>query len=154
MPKPPSRRRRPGPEQPRVSRQHKPDGMTLEEWQTHLRRQFGRSLGYKVRNLGDRPAFSDFLVTNPASGRGYRVTVRGTAPGDNTCSCPDFATNTLGTCKHVEFVLARVERTAAGRRELAAGYRGHQSGNGCETWQALRKLVSCQRNHERSYRLR
>lgn len=122
MSKPPSRRR-PKPEKPKVSRQHKPDDMTLEEWQTLLRRQYGRSLGYKVRNLGDHPAFSDFLVTNPASGSAYRLTVRGTGPGDNTCSCPDFATNTLGTCKHVEFVLARLERSRAARAELKAGYR-------------------------------
>jgi superfamily II DNA or RNA helicase len=119
----PSSRRRPKPEEPKVSRQHKPEGMTLEEWQTLLRRQYGRSLGYKVRNLGDHPAFSDFLVSNPTSGSSYRVTVRGTGPGDNTCSCPDFATNTLGTCKHVEFVLARLERGRGARAELKAGYR-------------------------------
>ncbi len=35
-------------------------------------------------------------------------------PGDNYCSCPDFATNTLGTCKHIEFTLASLERKRGG----------------------------------------
>ncbi|MGL5094430.1 MAG: SWIM zinc finger family protein, partial [Planctomycetia bacterium] len=121
MPKP-SPRRRAESDEPKVSRQQKPDGMTLEEWQRLLRRQYGRSLAYEVRNIGGRPAFSDFLVDNPASDRSYRVTIRGSSPGDNTCSCPDFATNTLGTCKHVEFVLARLERSRTARAELKAGY--------------------------------
>ena len=106
----------------KVSRLHKPDDMSLEEWQTRLRRQFGRDQKFALKNVGGRPAFSDFLVTNPQSGGTYRVTVRGTRPGDNTCSCPDFATNTLGTCKHVEFVLAALERRKAARAELKYGY--------------------------------
>jgi superfamily II DNA or RNA helicase len=62
------------------------------------------------------------LVTNPTTDKSYRVTVRGTGSRDNTCSCPDFATNTLGTCKHVEFVLARLARSRAAQGELKAGY--------------------------------
>ena len=30
--------------------------------------------------------------------------------GDSFCSCPDFRTNTLGTCKHIMHVLHRVKR--------------------------------------------
>src|SRR5262249_4863734 len=41
---------------------------------------------------------------------------------DNHCSCPDFATNTLGTCKHIEFTLARLERKRGGAAELRAGF--------------------------------
>src|SRR5262249_49425467 len=52
----------------------------------------------------------------------YRVFIRGTAPGDNHCSCPDFATNTLGTCKHIEFTLAALERKRGGAAELRAGF--------------------------------
>lgn len=39
--------------------------------------------------------FSEFSVTNPASGNLYRVAIRGSAVGENFCSCPDFATNGL-----------------------------------------------------------
>src|SRR5205814_4126605 len=100
----PTRRR------PKLSRQHKPEYLSLEDWQRELRRQFGREQKFRLANVGDHPVFSEFAVTNPASGRTYRVTVRGPNPGDNACTCPDFATNTLGTCKHVEFTLARLER--------------------------------------------
>src|SRR5687767_13529173 len=91
---------------PKLSRLYKPENLSLEEWQILLRRQFGREQKFRLKNLGDRPAFSEFLVTNPQSHNTYRVTVRGRRPGQNSCTCPDFATNSLGTCKHVEFVLA------------------------------------------------
>jgi len=42
--------------------------------------------------------------------RDYRVALRGWQPGESYCSCPDFRTNTLGTCKHILFALARVRR--------------------------------------------
>ncbi len=66
--------------------------------------------------MGEEPVFSEFAVANPESGSKYRVVIRGARPGDNFCTCPDFATNTLGTCKHVEFTLARLERKPARRR--------------------------------------
>jgi superfamily II DNA or RNA helicase len=102
----------------KLSRLQKPAGMSLEEWQFELRRQFGREQKFRLRNLGDHPAVSDFQVTNPGSGSSYRVTIRGPRPGDNSCTCPDFATNTLGTCKHVEFTLARLMRKPDAARAL------------------------------------
>jgi len=95
----------------------------VAEWQQRLRRQFGREQSFGLRNLGDEPVFSDFEVANPASGGIYRVAIRGASPGDNFCSCPDFATNDLGTCKHVEFVLARLERKRGGKAALERGFR-------------------------------
>ncbi len=110
-------------EAPKLSRLHKPDQLSLEDWQRELRRQFGREQNFTLRNLGEQPVFSEFEVTNPQSKRAYRVHVRGLAAGDNHCTCPDFATNTLGTCKHIEFTLARLERRRGARKELRAGYR-------------------------------
>src|SRR5438067_7159580 len=85
----------------KLSRQHKPEGMSLEDWQIELRRQFGREQPFKLKNLGEEKIFSEFEVTNPISRNAYRVHIRGARPGDNFCACPDFATNTLGTCKHI-----------------------------------------------------
>ena len=109
--------------EPKVSRTQMPSNMTLEQWQTHLRKQFGREQSFTLKNVGANPAFSEFLVTNPESRRTYRVTIRGVNPGDNACTCLDFATNTLGTCKHIEFTLSKIERSKKGRTELKAGYR-------------------------------
>jgi superfamily II DNA or RNA helicase len=106
----------------KLSRLHKPEGMSLEAWQIELRRQFGREQHFRLKNLGDDPVFSEFEVTNPQSKSAYRVHVRGQSPGDNYCSCPDFATNTLGTCKHIEFALASLERKRGGAARLHAGF--------------------------------
>src|SRR5207247_1704387 len=80
----------------KLSRLHRPEGMSLEDWQTALRRQFGREQKFQLKNVGSEPFFSEFQVTNPESQNTYRVAIRGTEAGDNFCSCPDFATNTLG----------------------------------------------------------
>ncbi len=107
---------------PKISRLQKPANMTLEEWQIQLRREFGREQNFKLANLGDHPVFSEFRVTNPQSRNSYKVRIRGRGVGDNACSCPDFATNTLGTCKHIEFTLARLERKRDFRAQLRDGY--------------------------------
>jgi superfamily II DNA or RNA helicase len=112
---------------PKLSRLHKPDGMSLEDWQIELRRQFGREQNYKLENVGEHPFFSIFNVVNPQSQSNYRVHIRGVQPGDNYCSCPDFATNTLGTCKHIEFTLAVLERKRGGVAALRSGYQPYYS---------------------------
>lgn len=40
----------------------------------------------------------------------YRVTIRSLHRRANYCSCPDFAGNQLGTCKHIEAVLHKIEK--------------------------------------------
>lgn len=54
--------------------------------------------------------WTDYVVTNRQTGKSYRVALRGTEPGQSYCSCPDYRTNTLGTCKHVLHVLQKVKR--------------------------------------------
>ncbi|MCC5886221.1 MAG: DEAD/DEAH box helicase family protein [Gammaproteobacteria bacterium] len=106
----------------RVSPLHEPEDMTVEAWQVALRRQFGREQDFELLNLGNEPIFSEFQVTNPASGGAYRVAIRGEGLGENFCSCPDFATNELGTCKHIEFTLGRLERKRGGKRAFRTGF--------------------------------
>ena len=106
----------------RLSRLHRPDDLSLEEWQQALRRQFGREQTFILKRTGGPPIFSEFEVTNPQTRNSYRVVIRGDAPGKNFCSCPDFATNTLGTCKHIEFTLGRLEQRRGARAALARGF--------------------------------
>jgi superfamily II DNA or RNA helicase len=106
-----------------LSRLRKPPEMSLEAWQIALRKQFGAELRLKISNVGREPFFSEFAVTNPLTRRSYRVAIHGQELGENFCSCPDFAVNTLGTCKHIEGVLARLRRTRGGKAALAAGFR-------------------------------
>src|SRR5208283_2532206 len=51
----------------------------------------------------------DYKVKS-ASGKTYRVAMRGPGLFENYCSCLDFAVNTLGTCKHVEALLLRLRK--------------------------------------------
>ncbi len=105
----------------KLSRVKKPADMSLADWQVALRRQFGPEQKFRLKNIGDGEILSEFEVTNPESQGTYRVAVRGAALGENFCSCPDFAVNLLGTCKHIEFTLARLSRKRGGKAALALG---------------------------------
>jgi hypothetical protein len=105
--------------EPKLPHTRRPEGVEVGAWQTQLRRQFGRAQAFKLENLGAEPVFTEFQVTNPQSGGSFRVAIRGVRPGENFCACPDFATNDLGTCKHVEFVLGKLESRRGGKQALS-----------------------------------
>jgi superfamily II DNA or RNA helicase len=94
----------------------------LREEQIDIRRRRAAEGQFRIQNLGRNRVFSDYQITNPTTGGQYRVSIRGFDVGDNTCECPDFRTNTLGTCKHIEAVLAslREETPPQLRRRKAA----------------------------------
>ncbi len=81
----------------------------LREEQIDIRRQRAKAGKFQIENLGKNRVFSDYRVTNPETGGQYTVSIRGFAVGDNTCACPDFKANTLGTCKHIEAVLENLQ---------------------------------------------
>jgi ERCC4-related helicase len=108
--------------EPRLSRTHAPTDLSPVDWQRGLRRQFGREQTFGLENLTSEPFFSEFRVSNPVSKSSYRVAVRGLGPGGNFCSCPDYATSELGTCKHLEFTLARLEKKRGAKAAFARGY--------------------------------
>lgn len=108
--------------EPRLSRLRRPPNLPAADWQTALRRQFGREQNFGLKNLGSEPVFSDFAVSNPASRSHYRVAIRGAGLGQNFCTCPDFATNDLGTCKHIEFTLGKLQAKRGGKAALARGF--------------------------------
>ena len=75
-----------------------------------------------IEKVLDRPRsgpYGDYKIKSP-SGRTYRVALRGPSLFANYCSCPDFAVNTLGTCKHIEAMLLHVRKH--GRKAPARGY--------------------------------
>lgn len=105
----------------KVPRTHKPDDIEVGEWQRLLRRQYAEMLSFRIKNRGEQPIFSEFAVTNPASGKTYKIAVRGLQPGDNFCSCPDFSINTIGTCKHIEFVLFKLQKKSGAKKAFKEG---------------------------------
>jgi superfamily II DNA or RNA helicase len=79
--------------------------------QEQLERRRRRALEEIVRVIhhGGHPVFSSFEVTS-VSGRRYRVQIRSLKQLRNTCTCPDYRTNLLGTCKHIEGVLLHLKK--------------------------------------------
>lgn len=69
--------------------------------------------------------WTDYSVTNQASGRTYRVALRGLEPGVSYCSCPDYRKNTLGTCKHILFVLQQLQKSTPDLETLPPYRRDH-----------------------------
>jgi len=108
---------------PNISHLRRPEELSLEHWQTALRKQFAQTQEFQIKNTGRDPIFSEFLVTNPQSGGEYRVAIRGLGLGDNYCSCPDFSVNTLGTCKHIEWTLVHLQKKKGAKSAFARGFR-------------------------------
>jgi len=107
----------------KLSRTVLPGDLSPLDWQRGLRRQYGREQAFGLENLSQERFFSEFRVSNPASKSSYRVAIRGLAPGSNFCSCPDYATSELGTCKHIEFTLGKLEKMRGAKLAFARGYR-------------------------------
>lgn len=63
----------------------------------------------KIRSSDPSTPWTDYEVTSAISGKTYRVALRSEERGESYCSCPDFKTNTLGTCKHIMKVLAKAK---------------------------------------------
>lgn len=64
----------------------------------------------KIKASDHSTPWTDYSVVSALSGKSYRVSMRGLNAGESYCSCPDFRTNTLGTCKHVIKVAAHVKK--------------------------------------------
>src|SRR3989337_2157370 len=90
--------------------------------QIERRRQRALEEITKVGNKGNHPIFSLFEVTS-TSGRTYRVEIRSLTELHNTCTCPDYKTNLIGTCKHIEGVLQYLKAQHGDRLEELASQR-------------------------------
>ncbi|MEI7981963.1 MAG: SNF2-related protein, partial [Bacteroidota bacterium] len=100
----------------------KPTDLSLEEWQIALRKQFVAVKSFGIKKLDGHPVFSDYSVYNPESKNTYKVAIRNNDQVMNFCSCLDFKTNHLGTCKHIEAVLGMIRTTPRLAALLQKGY--------------------------------
>lgn len=62
-----------------------------------------------LTSLEEGKLWTDYIVTSQTSGKSYRVALRGWERGESYCSCPDYRKNTLGSCKHIFFAIARLK---------------------------------------------
>jgi superfamily II DNA or RNA helicase len=68
----------------------------------------------------EHPYFGTFRVRS-TGGASYDVEIRSLVAPENSCGCPDWRVNGLGTCKHIEGVLDRLRRK--GKRAFEAASR-------------------------------
>jgi superfamily II DNA or RNA helicase len=83
--------------------------ISIVEEQIAARQQRARKTIQNILRGPVGQAYGDYVVKS-ASGREYRVAMRGPSLFENFCSCADFAVNTLGTCKHIEALLLCLHR--------------------------------------------
>ncbi|MEO8960504.1 MAG: DEAD/DEAH box helicase [Ginsengibacter sp.] len=107
---------------PQLSNIRKPADMTIEQWQIGLRKQIAEKTDFKFSNIGDGPVFSDYKVYNSNTKNNYKVALRSVDNSLNYCSCYDFKTNQLGTCKHIEGVLMFIHKRPDLRKALNQPY--------------------------------
>ena len=88
----------------KVSHIVKPENMTLEEWQIKLRKQVTDIEHFDISCVDDALCPGEYIVRNPEKNNEYKVVYRGANSEWNYCSCMDFKTSRLGTCKHIEAV--------------------------------------------------
>ncbi len=74
------------------------------------RAERARSERMRLTSADPERLWTDYAVSNSASGKSYRVALRGWERGESFCNCPDFRKNTLGTCKHLLFALGKVRK--------------------------------------------
>ncbi len=85
----------------KISYYVKPEKMTIEAWQTALRKQVAREEHFVCKPVDDKELPGEYTVVN-AKRQTYKVVYRGAKSPWNYCSCMDFKTSGLGTCKHLE----------------------------------------------------
>lgn len=126
------------------------------EWQIALRKQIAEDENFTIKRMGDEIVFTDYNVYSHHSKNSYKVAIRSPDNSLNFCTCPDFKTNQLGSCKHVEAVLLQIDSKPYLRRELKQpymppyssvylDYRGERKVKlriGTEEAEAFRKLAS------------
>ena len=98
----------------KISHIVKPGNLTTEEWQVKLRRQIAEPRRFKISCVNDELYPGEYTVANPLTGNEYKVVYRGADSEWNYCSCWDFKTSHLGTCKHIE----AVKKWLSTRKEL------------------------------------
>ncbi|MEO7099934.1 MAG: hypothetical protein ABI162_11270 [Luteolibacter sp.] len=95
------------------------DWRTTDQDEILRRVQRARDEKHSISNLhAEHPVFSTFAVKSP-SGMTYQVEIRDLAARAFSCTCPDFRTAGLGTCKHAGATLIWLKRRFKGEVLLA-----------------------------------
>ncbi len=89
---------------PKLSYTVQPPNMSLKQWQIALRKQIAGTEYYEISHADPMNENGEYTVSNFQTRQKYKVVFRGENSEWNYCSCMDFKTSRLGTCKHIEAV--------------------------------------------------
>lgn len=89
----------------RISNVTRPSKMSLKEWQIKLRVQAADKENFSITGNGN----GEFVVSNYSTSHKYEVVWKGLGHPLNRCSCMDFRTSHLMTCKHLEAVKKHIQ---------------------------------------------
>jgi len=103
-------------------RRARPSGWSTSDADEIERRRL-RGLNEAIRVESQTPddVFFGVYRAHSGSGQAYRVEIRSLADPINSCDCPDHRTNGLGTCKHIEATLNRLQHRRKRAFQKAAG---------------------------------
>ncbi len=116
MPK--SKKRRKAPSQKPVAS----GWLTTDADEIERRRWRGANESFQIDPDPREQDFFSIFDVRSETGQRYRIEIRSLVEPVNACNCPDHRINGLGTCKHIEAVLHRLQhRRKRLFREAAAG---------------------------------
>ncbi len=92
---------------------------SVEQKEVEVRRKRGAKEGFKVIRRDAHGFYGTFEVRSPSE-KAYEVEIRSLSAPVNRCTCLDFATCTLGTCKHIEAVLTVLRKRSKRKFAKAA----------------------------------
>ena len=98
--------------------------LTTDEYEIELRKRRAEKETFKIEPFSGsgKDIFRDYRVSGGSTE--YRIEFRSLDRNINTCSCPDFIKNFLGTCKHIEKLKMQLQGTR-GSSGLAEIYLDH-----------------------------
>ena len=93
-----------------AQRRARPTGwLTSDADEIERRRLRGVNETIRIELQTTDDAFFGIFQTHSDSGQAYRVEIRSLSEPINSCDCPDHRVNGLGTCKHIEATLNRLQ---------------------------------------------
>ncbi|MEA2094376.1 MAG: SNF2-related protein, partial [Pseudomonadota bacterium] len=107
-----------------TQKQARPSGwLTSDADEIERRHLRGVNETFRIESQTPDDVFFGVYRTHSGSGQAYRVEIRSLAEPINSCDCPDHRVNGLGTCKHIEATLHRLQyrRKRAFHKAAAAG---------------------------------
>jgi len=93
-----------------LQRRPPPSGWsTSDADEIERRRLRGATEVFEIESLTPGDDFFGHYRVDSRGGQTYRVEIRSLAESINSCDCPDHRINGLGTCKHIEATLNRLQ---------------------------------------------